>query len=72
MMQIGNLAVVAANNKECVLTVYDGEVTLFSGIEPERKGYVCSVRDNESIDKLIAFINFKTEIYVDEKIRRIR
>ncbi|MCR4693618.1 MAG: hypothetical protein K5664_07035 [Firmicutes bacterium] len=72
MKQIGNLAVVAANNKECVLEIYNEMVTLYSGSGPERRGYLCKVFDDDSISKLISFVNFGTQIVPSEKIKCIR
>ena len=61
-MQLGNLAIVAARNKECMLQVYNGEVTVHTGYGNERRSISCDVNDNDSINKIIAYLNFGTEI----------
>ena len=68
MMQLGNLAIVAANHKECMLQIYDNEVTVHTGQGTERKSISCDVRDNEYINKIIAYLNFGTEIKTEVKI----
>lgn len=62
MMQLGNLAIVAANHKGCMLQIYDGEVTVHTGAGTERKSVSSDINDNEKINKIIAFLNFGTEI----------
>lgn len=62
MKQLGNLAIVAANHKECLLKIYDNEVTVFVGQGPARQSYSCDVWDDAYINKIIAFLNFGTEI----------
>ena len=37
MMQLGNLAIVAANHKDCRLQIYNNEVTVQNRQETERK-----------------------------------
>lgn len=37
MMQLGNLAIVAANHKDCMLQIYNNEVTVHTGQGTERK-----------------------------------
>ena len=41
MMQLGNLAIVAANHKDCMLQIYDNEVTVHTGQGTERKSISC-------------------------------
>ena len=72
MKQIGNLAVIAASKKECVLEIYNDMVTLYSGEGPDRRGYICKAYDDESVSKLISFVNFGTKILPDERIKCIR
>ena len=72
MKQLGNLAVLAASKNDCVLQIYDGEVTLHAGSGPDRRCYVCSAGDDESIEKLVSFLNFGTLVEVNEKIKKIR
>ena len=67
MMQLGNLAIVAANYNNCMLQIYDNEVTVHTGQGTERKSLSCSVNDNDSINKIIAFLNFGTEFKQEEK-----
>lgn len=62
MMRLGNLAIVAANHKECMLQIYNDEVTVFTGQGTERNSVSCNINDNDYIDKIIAFLNFGTEI----------
>ena len=62
MKQLGNLAIVAAKHKECLLQMHDEEVTIHVGQGSERKSISCHIWDDEYIDKIIAFLNFGTEI----------
>lgn len=62
MMQLGNLAIVAAKHKGCMLQIYDNEVTVHTGEGTERKTVSCNVCDNKYINKIIAYLNFGTEI----------
>ena len=67
MMQLGNLAIVAANHKDCMLQIYDNEVTIYTGHGTERKSISCNIRDDEYINKIIAHLNFGTEIKTEVK-----
>ena len=67
MMQLGNLAIVAANHKDCMLQIYDNEVTVHTGQGTERKTISYDVRDNDYINKIISCINFRTEIKTEVK-----
>lgn len=62
MMQLGNLAIVAAKHKGCMLQIYDNEVTVHTGEGTERKTVSCNVSDNKYINKIIAYLNFGKEI----------
>lgn len=62
MMKLGNLAIVAANHKECMLQIYNNEVTVHIGQGAERKSISCGVSDNDYIEKIIALLNFGTKI----------
>jgi len=62
MMQLGNLAIVAAKHKDCMLQIFDNGVSVHTGTGNERKTISCSVTDNEYIKKIIAYLNFGTEI----------
>lgn len=72
MKEIGNLAIVAAKDKYCLLQIYDEEVTLHVGEGPDRKIFFCNVWDDESIKHLIAHVNFRMEVPQSEKIRCVR
>lgn len=67
MMQLGNLAIVAANHNNCMLQIYDNEVTIHTGQGTERRSLSCSVNDNDSINKIISYLNFGTEFKQEEK-----
>lgn len=67
MMQLGNLAIVAANHNNCMLQIYDNGVTVHTGQGTERRSLSCSVNDNDSINKIIAYLNFGTEFKQEEK-----
>ena len=56
MKQLGNLAVVAAKHKDCMLQIYDNDVTIHTGTGTERQSHSCNVWDDESINKFIAFL----------------
>ena len=62
MMQLGNLAIVAAKHKDCMLQIFDNGVSVHTGTGNERKTISCSVADNEYIKKIIEYLNFGTEI----------
>jgi len=67
MMQLGNLAIVAANHKDCMLQIYNNEVNVYTGQGTERKTISCNVRDDDYIKKIIAYLNFGTEIELEVK-----
>jgi len=60
--QLGNLAVVVAKHKDCMLQIYDEEATVHTGSGTERKSFSCNVWDDERINKIIAHLNFGTEV----------
>ena len=62
MKQLGNLAIVVAKHKGCMLQIYDEEATVHTGCGTERKSFSCNVWDDERISKIIAHLNFGTEI----------
>ena len=62
MKQLGNLAIVVANHNECMLQIYNEKVTVHTGQGNDRKSYFCNVWDDDMINKIIAHINFGTEI----------
>ena len=43
------------------------EVTVHTGQGTERRSLSCSVNDNDSINKIIAYLNFGTEFKQEEK-----
>ena len=47
MMQLGNLAIVAANHNNCMLQIYDNEVTVYVGHGPDRESITSKVNDDE-------------------------
>lgn len=65
MLQLGNLAIVAAGHKDCSLQIYNEEVTVCVGEGNERKILSCKYNDDNYINKIIAFLNFGTEIEED-------
>ena len=62
MMQVGNLAIVAAKHKDCMLQIYDGQVSVHTGSGNEKRTLSCDVNDDEYIDKIISYLNFGTEM----------
>ncbi len=62
MLQLGNLAIVAAGHKNCLLQIYNEEVTVFVGEGSDRKSMSCKYNDDAYINKMIAYLNFGTEI----------
>ena len=62
MKELGNLAIVASKKKDCMLQIYDNEVTVHTGRGTERRSISCNVNDNDYIDKIIAYLNFGTEL----------
>ena len=67
MMQLGNLAIVAANHKDCMLQIYDKKAIIHTGEGTERRTLSCDINDSESISKIIAYLNFGTEFKQEEK-----
>ena len=64
MMQLGNLAIVVANNPKAMMQIYDGEVCIHIGEGCERKTINCDVKDDEYINSIIAFMNYGAEIKI--------
>lgn len=64
MMQLGNLAIVVANNPEAMMQIYNGEVYVHIGEGNERKTISCNVTDDNYINAIIAYMNQGTEIKV--------
>ena len=62
MMQVGNLAIVAAKHKDCMLQIYDNQVSVHTGSGNEQETLSCAVTNDGHIDKIIAYLNFGTEI----------
>lgn len=63
MMKVGNLAIVAANHKDCMLQIYDNQVSVHTGSGNEKRSLSCDVNDDDDyIDKIIAYLNFGTEM----------
>ena len=62
MMQVGNLAIVAANHKDCMFQIYDNQVCVHTGRGNEKRTLSCDVNDDDYIDKIIAYLNFGTEM----------
>ena len=66
MKQLGNLAVVVAKHKDCMLQIFDEEATVHTGCGNERKSYTCNVWDDESINAIIAHLNFGKQIHMKD------
>lgn len=62
MKQVGNLAIIVANKPDCMLQIFDNEVTIHTGQGIDRKTVSCNVNDDKSIDRIIAYLNFGTKI----------
>ena len=58
MKQIGNLAAVVANNRECLLQIFNGEAIVHTGSGNDRETLYCSVFDDEKINEIIEHLNF--------------
>ena len=58
MKQLGNLAIVAARHKECLLQIHNGRVTLFVGQGSQRRSISCDVWDDVYIEQIIKVLNF--------------
>lgn len=66
MKQLGNLAVVVANHKDWMLQIFDEDATVHTGCGNERKSYTCNVWDDESINAIIAHLNFGKQIQMKD------
>ncbi len=55
-MQLGNLAIVTAKHKKCMLVIYNNEVTLYLGQGTDRKHISSAVNENENIIKIIDYL----------------
>lgn len=62
MKQLGNLAIVVAEHPEVMMQVYDEDVCVHLRTGTERKTLSCNIWDDEYINKIIAFLNFVSEI----------
>ena len=62
MKQLGNLAIVVANHPEIMMQIYDEDISVHIGAGTERKTLSCNIWDDDYINKIIAFINFGSEI----------
>lgn len=62
MMKVGNLAIVAANHKDCMLQIYDNQINIHIGRGNEKRILFCDVNDDEYINKIIAYLSFGTEV----------
>jgi len=51
-----------------MLQIYDEEATVHTGSGTERKSFSCNVWDDERINKIIAHLNFGTEVTEKEKV----
>ena len=58
MKQLGNLAVVAARHKECLLQTHNDKATLFVGQGSSRRSISCDVWDDVYIEQIIKVLNF--------------
>ena len=61
MKQLGNLAVVVANNKDCMLQIFNETATIYTGAGKDRKSYSCNVWDDMSIKIIISILNSGSE-----------
>ena len=66
MKQLGNLAIVAASHTDCMLQIFDEQVTVHTGEGNDRKSYTCNVWDDRRISEIVRIINFGEEIYKTE------
>ena len=64
MLQLGNLAIVVANNPKAMMQIYNGEVCVHIGEGNDRKTISCNVKDDEYINSIIAFMNYGAEIKI--------
>ena len=62
MKELGNLAVVAAKQEDCMLQIYQGVAVVHTGKGNERRSASCGVWDDERICKIIAYLNYGKEI----------
>ena len=70
MLQLGNVAIVASGHKDCLLQIYNEDVTVFVGEGSDRKSISCKYNDDEYINKIIAYLNFGTEIEENNAIQK--
>lgn len=67
MMLLGNLAIEVAKHKACMLQIYDGDVTVYTGQGSERKSLSCGTDDNENINKIIVYLKSESELKQEVK-----
>ena len=65
MIQLGNLAIVAAKHKDCMLQIYDKEVTVYIGQGPDRESITSKTDDDERIRKIIAYLNYGKNLIME-------
>lgn len=62
MKQLGNLAIVAASHKDCLLQIYNEQAIIHTGEGNERKAFTCNVWDDERISEIVSYINFGEKV----------
>ena len=65
MKELGNLAIVASKKKDCMLQIYDNEVTVYVGHGPDRESITSEVNDDERIRKIIAYLNYGSKLIME-------
>lgn len=58
MKQLGNLAMVCARRPEVLMTLHEGQVTVYVGAGPERSVMHSAWDNNEKINRIIYELNF--------------
>lgn len=59
--KLGELAVVVSRCNNCMLQIYNNEVVVHTGEGNERKTFICNISDNETIARVITFLNSGTK-----------
>lgn len=67
VMEIGNLAIVSALHPASALYIYNGRLTLCCGEGKDRHALSCSVKDNDKIRALIAYLNYGKPVPAETK-----
>lgn len=60
MRKICHLPLVANKHKDCLMQIYNGEVTIHTGVGNERTSVTCGIFEDDVIECIIDYLNYGT------------